>query len=640
MNTSANANIQAVVDPSPIPEALAQPVREFLARHAPFDRMAAADLAFVVPRLKLAYFAAGREILAPGDAVDALHLVQRGRVGSRPGDPSAPPDATLGPGEMFPIGALSAGAPTTRLYTALQDTFCFQLPREDFLALRTRSDAFERYCASAITETLRQSLAQLSSRYGERAAGEQTLSRPLSDLVRRAPVACAASRPLVEALRAMNDAKVRTIVATDGEGAPIGLFTLVDLLRRVTLPTRPLTVPLAEVMTAPVVTLPGSATANEALALMAERGIRQIVVADGSRLLGVVNERDLFALQRVSMRQVVEGVREAASVDALVVVASDVRRLAENLLAQGVGAEPLTRTVSSINDAMTRRVLEITLETHDVTDLDWCWLALGSEGRGEQTLATDQDNAIVFQPVDAAAADGERERLTAFALAVNQALARLGFPLCKGGVMASNPAMCLTVEEWQAKFMGWLTAPTPKALLDANIAFDFRPLYGDTTLTDELRSWLAGYTTGSTLFLRLMVQNALETTPPIGMIRAFATDDDPAHKGTLDLKVRGTRIFVDAARVFALGKAIDETGTAARLRLAGRAIGVEARHVEAAVGAFEFLQLLRLRQQETATGDPNRIDPDALNEVEQRMLKEAFRQARKLQERLAQTFQV
>ncbi len=640
MNTSANANIQAVVDPSPIPEALAQPVREFLARHAPFDRMAAADLAFVVPRLQLAYFAAGREILAPGDAVAALHLVQRGRVGSRPGDPSAPPDATLGPGEMFPIGALSAGAPTTRLYTALQDTFCFQLPREDFLALRARSDAFERYCSSAITETLRQSLAQLSSRYGERAAGEQTLSRPLSDLVRRAPVACAASRPLVEALRAMNDAKVRTIVATDGEGAPIGLFTLVDLLRRVTLPTRPLTVPLAEVMTAPVVTLPGSATANEALALMAERGIRQIVVADGSRLLGVVNERDLFALQRVSMRQVVEGVREAASVDALVVVASDVRRLAENLLAQGVGAEPLTRTVSSINDAMTRRVLEITLETHDVTDLDWCWLALGSEGRGEQTLATDQDNAIVFQPVDAAAADGERERLTAFAFAVNQALARLGFPLCKGGVMASNPAMCLTVEEWQAKFMGWLTAPTPKALLDANIAFDFRPLYGDTTLTDELRSWLAGYTTGSTLFLRLMVQNALETTPPIGMIRAFATDDDPAHKGTLDLKVRGTRIFVDAARVFALGKAIDETGTAARLRLAGRAIGVEARHVEAAVGAFEFLQLLRLRQQETATGDPNRIDPDALNEVEQRMLKEAFRQARKLQERLAQTFQV
>ena len=598
------------------PDALAQPIREFLARHAPFDRMGADDLAFVVPRLELAYYAAGRDILVPDDGpVGELNLIQRGRVGSRPVDPAAPPDATLGPGEMFPVGALSAGAPASRLYTALQDTFVFKLARDDFVALRARSSAFDRYCSDAITETLRQSLAQLSSRYGERAAEEQTLARPLAELVRRAPVACAAARPLAEALAAMSEAKVRTIVATDADGAPIGLFTLVDLLRRVTLARRPLEVPLAEVMTSPVVTLPGAATANEALALMAERGIRQIVVADGTRLVGVVNERDFFALQRVSMRQVIEGVREAATLDALSVAASDVRRLARNLLAQGVGAEPLTRTIASINDAMARRVLEITLEAHDVADLDWCWLALGSEGRGEQTLATDQDNALVFQPSDATAVEDERRRLMAFALAVNEALAKLGFPLCTGGVMAANPAMCLTVDEWKARFLGWLTEPTPQALLEANIVFDFRPLYGDTTLTDELVAWLHGYTTGSTLFLRLMVHNALETTPPLGVLRAFATDDDPAHRGTLDLKVRGARIFVDAARVFALGHAIRETGTAARLRRAGAALGVEPRHVEATVDAFHFVQLLRLRKQEGGTGHANRIDPDALNEV-------------------------
>jgi CBS domain-containing protein len=391
-------------------------------------------------------------------------------------------------------------------------------------------------------------------------------------------------------------------------------------------------------MTSPVATLPGTASANEALAVMAERGIRQIVVADGPRLLGVVNERDFFALQRVSMRQVIEGVREASTLDALALAGSDVRRLARNLLAQGVGAEPLTRTIASINDAMTRRMLEITLESHDVADLDWCWLALGSEGRGEQTLATDQDNALVFRPSDPGAVEDERKRLLAFALAVNEALAKLGFPLCAGGVMASNPKMCLAVDEWKARFLGWLTQPTPQALLEANIVFDFRPLYGDTTLTDELASWLHGYTTESTLFLRLMVQNALETTPPLGVLRAFATDDDAAHRGTLDLKVRGARIFVDAARVFALGRAVRETGTAARLRLAGAALGVEPRHVEATVDAFHFVQLLRLRQQESGAGHANRIDPDTLNEVEQRMLKEAFRQARKLQERLAQTF--
>jgi CBS domain-containing protein len=622
-----------------MPDALAQAVRDFLVRHAPFDRMTADDLAFVVPRLELAYFAEGREIAGPGKApASELYLIQRGRVGSRSGDASATPDATLGPGEMFPVGALSAGTAASRVYVALHDTFAYVLGRDDFLALRARSEVFERYCASAVAETLRQSLAQLASRYGERAAEEQALAHRLADLVRRGPVTCPAAGPLADALVAMNEQRVRTIIATDGDGRPIGVFTLVDLLRRVALPRRSLDIALREVMSSPIVVLPGSATANEALALMADRGIRQIVVADGDRPLGVVNERDLFALQRVSMRQVVEGIRDAPSLDALAATAGDVRRLARNLLAQGVAAEPLTRTISSINDAMTRRVLEMTLAAHDVSDLDWCWLALGSEGRGEQTLATDQDNALLFVAPATGTVEQARARLTAFGGAVNDALARLGFPRCRGGVMAGNPAMCLTLDEWKARFLGWLSEPTPQALLESNIVFDFRALYGDTTLTDELARWLHGYSTGSTLFLRLMVANALQTTPPLGLLRAFAVDDDAAHPGTLDLKVRGTRVFVDAARVFALGKGIAESGTAERLRRAGVAIGVEARHVEAAIDAFHFLQLQRLRLQDVEGGEPNRLDPDKLNEVEQRMLKEAFRQARKLQERLAQTF--
>jgi CBS domain-containing protein len=139
-----------------------------------------------------------------------------------------------------------------------------------------------------------------------------------------------------------------------------------------------------------------------------------------------------------------------------------------------------------------------------------------------------------------------------------------------------------------------------------------------------------------------MAQNALESGPPVGLIRAFATDDDAAHPGTLDLKVRGTRLFVDAARVFSLGYGIAETSTALRLRAAGRAMRIDTRHVDATVEAFHFLQLLRLRLQDDAASHAaaNRLDPESLNDVDQRMLKEAFRQARKLQERLAQNYQL
>ncbi|MCU0952765.1 MAG: hypothetical protein MUC68_17410 [Burkholderiaceae bacterium] len=194
-----------------------------------------------------------------------------------------------------------------------------------------------------------------------------------------------------------------------------------------------------------------------------------------------------------------------------------------------------------------------------------------------------------------------------------------------------------------SRFTHWIAEPTPQALLNANIFFDFRALYGDSTLADALSRWLLARTGESKLFLRLMVANALQTDAPMGLIRAFDVDDGADGDGMLDLKTRGTRIFVDAARVFALGHGIHEAGTLERIRRAGEMIRADAKHVSATVEAFNFLQVLRLRTQDrsadrSARVTPNRIDPYRLNEVDQRMLKEAFRQARKLQQRLKETY--
>ena len=481
----------------------------------------------------------------------------------------------------------------------------------------------------------------MQGQYSQLAAEQQTLNRPLAELIRRPPISIAATAPLVDALTAMREATVRTVVVINDTGSPVGIFTLVDLLDRVVLAGKALSTPVSDVMTSPAVTLPASASAHEALQLMADGGIRQVVVVDGAHVAGLVSERDLFALQRVSMRQVSQTLRDARDRGGLERAAADIRHLTRNLLAQGAAAEPLTRTIAALNDALSRRIIELALSRHDLGDCDWCWLALGSEGRGEQTFATDQDNALVFSAAgeDVAVA---RSRLVAFAQDVNATLDAVGFPLCAGNVMAGNPELCLTVDEWKARFLNWIREPTPDALLQANIVFDFRPLFGDTTLGDTLREWLHGYTRDGRIFLRLMAQNALEIDAPLGLIRVFATDDDVAHRGTIDLKTRGTRLFVDAARVFALAEGTTVTGTAARLRAAGKWLNVEDRHVSATIDAFHFLQLLRLRQQDFSTvgAAANRIDPYALNEVDQRMLKEALRQARKLQQRLKETYQL
>ena len=281
---------------------------------------------------------------------------------------------------------------------------------------------------------------------------------------------------------------------------------------------------------------------------------------------------------------------------------------------------------------------------HDLYGIEYAWLAFGSEGRHEQTLSTDQDNGIIYVLPEWADKEPLKLRLLEFARDVNNDLAACGFPLCEGNIMASNPELCLTVDEWREKFSSWIREPHPEALLNATIFFDFRVLYGDEKVAHQLRHWLLALTGGNPAFLKAMATNALDVAPPLGKIRDFVTDDDPKHPGTIDLKKFGARLFVDAARVLALRTGVDATSTAQRLRQGGSRIGMPAEELSAMADGFHFIQLLRLRHQhlDTDHGAPgdNRVKPDDLNELDRRILKEAFRQARKIQLRLKLDYQI
>ena len=626
------------------PALVYESVRDFLRRHPPFSTMTEEALRFLVPRLKLAYFPKDAIIVdRQAGPVPSFHIIETGTVASRTAGLDTLPDRVLTAGECFPVGALSAGGQPTRSYRAVDDVFAYLLGIDDFSRLRELSPEFADFCTQAVTVLAQQSLAELQRHYSQVAADQHSLTRPLAQFVAREPVTCDAATTLRAALERMREHSVRSIIVVDEAMAPIGVFTLNDLRDRVVLKDVSLALPISQVMTREPLTLPADSTALEAMQQMASGGFHQMIVTDHGRVVGTVAEHDLFALQRVSLRQIHHAIRSARTIPSLSQVAGDIRNLANNLLAQGVSAEALTRTVSALNDALTREVLTRIVTDYDLTNITWCWMALGSEGRGEQTLATDQDNALIYQVTPGLSAGEElrqRRELLACAREVNEALDTLGFPLCKGGIMASNPDWCLSEEIWRQRFTQWLTEPTPEALLRANIFFDFRPLAGDRGLTDRLSEWLLARTQDNRLFLRLMVANALQTEPPLGLIRAFAVDDEAPHAGTIDLKARGTRIFVDAARVLALANGIAQTGTAERLRIAGEKLRVERRHVDATVDAFHYLQVLRLRSQGRGEqpGAPNRIDPYALNDIDQRMLKEALRQARKLQQRLKETY--
>jgi len=604
----------------------------FLREHAPFDGMETPSLDFLARRLELAYFPEGSVLLEPGMGVPPhFYIVQRGAIRVEGADGGEP--ASLLAGECFPIGAASGERPSVNRYTAAQDSFCYRLARADFLALLGQSPVFNRFCNAYLASLLGQTHLRMQQALQQKTLEQQNLAAPLLTLIRRAPLACPASMALADAFAAMAAQQAGSIVVVDAD-RPVGILTQSDLLPRVVLPATPLSTPIGEVMTAAPHTLPESATVYDATLAMATHGIRHVLLTDpAGRLSGVISERDLFAMQRVSLRQLRQQVERAADIAALAAAADDLRKLALNMLAQGWGSEQLTRFVSAMNDGIVRRAIALTLDRHELSGIRWCWLAFGSEGREEQTFSTDQDNGIVFEcdgdPNDAHA------RLVAFAGDTVAALDRCGFPLCQGNIMASNPELTLTLDAWRQRFSRWIAAPEPKALLAATIFFDLRALAGDETLAQSLSSHLFASAQGNTMFQHMLAANALSTQPPLGLLREFVTETVNGEGGYLDLKKSGARLFVDAARVLALAQGVASSHTLTRLEQAGRKSGIAQEELEAMLDAFRFIQLLRMQGgQSTGHGQANLVRVDALNPLERRMLKVSLQQARKLQAHL------
>ena len=470
------------------------------------------------------------------------------------------------------------------------------------------------------------------------------MARRLDQIVRRPPVTCSLATPIREVLDTLRREDIGSMLVTSPDGKLAGIFTLRDLLTRVALTGRSTADPIGAVMTAEPITLPPHVFALEAALAMARHGVHHIVVADAGRIVGLVSEKDLFAVQQAGITQISIALRDATGLPSLVDLSRSIRELAGNLLQQGVGGENLTRIVSSLNDVLSQRIIEIEFAAAGLEDANVCWISLGSEGRHEQTLATDQDNGIIFADPPDRTADAVRDSLLPTARQINEDLHACGFPLCRGDIMASNPRWCLSLSEWREAFGRWIFHGNPDAVLNATIFFDFRALYGEASLAEELRGWLTVAAGDNRRFLRQLAENALRNRPPLGIVRDFAVSRDQAHPHTIDLKVNGATLFIDAARVLALAAGVGETNTVRRLGEWAARVGVSAAEVEAWTDAFHLLQLLRLRHQQAQMArnelPDNHLDPDLLNNLDRRILKEALHMAKSLQTRLALDYQL
>ena len=625
----------------------------FFATHAPFNRMDQPHLLWMLERMQLGYYAKGEVIITPEQGtVQRFLVIKQGMVqGEQNVADASDADSwlELSTGECFPLGALLAHRPVASIYRAVMDTFCCELPLAAFHELLGLSAPFRDFCTRRIANLLEHSKQIIQAQYTQSASEQQSLNSPLSSIIRRTPVTCSPQTTVRQVLERMHELRVGSMVAIDEDGRPLGILTLPDVLERIALPQIDLDQPVIGIMTAQPTSLPPQALAYEAALSMAKQGFRHILVVENEKLVGLVSEKDLFSLQRVGLGQIGQAIRYAINTEELQQAAADIRHMAHNMMAQGIAPEQLTQFISTFNDLLTVRVVELEYAASEINASPLanrlCWMALGSEGRLEQTLSTDQDNALIFTVPEGMTADGVRELLLPVARRINETLALCGFPLCKGEIMASNPKWCLSLEEWRSLFLNWITNGTPVALLHASIFFDFRSLHGALNLGEELRDWLSRAACDYPRFLHQMAENAMFNRPPLGMMRDFVLGKE--HK--LNLKVNGITPFVDAARIFSLAAGVNHTGTTGRLRQSATHLNVPVTEVDGWINAFLFIQMLRLRHHYEASANQaevdtemldNLIDPDLLNELDRRILKEAFRQARKVQAKLAQIYQI
>lgn len=621
---------------------------QFLQRFPPFNQMENTHLAFLVEQCQLRFYGPGDSIIRPEDGpVEHFYIVKQGRViGERTHQGASVVETTfeITAGECFPLAALLGERATRTEHLAAEDTFCLQLNKAAFIKVFALSEEFRDFALRGVSSLLDKVNRQVQQKAVETLGTQYSLNTRLGELAMRHPVTCSPQTALREAVRLMHEQQVGSIVIVNEHKAPLGIFTLRDLRQVVANGIEEFDQAIDAHMTAGPFYLSPDHSAFDAAIAMTERHIAHVCLVKEQRLCGVVSERDLFSLQRVDLVHLARTIRHAPRLDTLINLRGEISQLVERMLAHGASSTQITHIITLLNDHTVCRVIELVLAERGDPGVPFTWLCFGSEGRREQTLHTDQDNGILFEAKDAAEAAEIRQRLLPIAQQINHHLAACGFTLCKGNIMAGNPELCLSRAEWARRFSAFIREATPQNLLASSIYFDLRAVWGDEQGCQHLRRTILTQVADNRLFQRMMADNALRHRPPVGRFREFVLERKGGDKATLDLKVQGLGPFVDGARLLALAHGVEAINTLERLRQLTTLGVIEPLDGAAYEEAYHFIQQTRMQQHQLQTRQnrpySNRVDPDQLNQLDRRILREALRQAQRLQSSLALRYQL
>ena len=461
----------------------------------------------------------------------------------------------------------------------------------------------------------------------------------------KAPVFCTLQCTIQYAATKMAEFKTGSIIICDEDQKPIGIITDKDLRIKVVAGDIRKKENVSMIMSSPVVCVRPSLSIAELQIIMLKNRINHLAVTeDGtihSKLIGVISEHDLVVQQADNPAILIKEIRKSASTLQLKSLRDKTENLVKKYMDQNVSVPYITQIVSEINDEIiiqSIRIAEVKLGKEKFDGLNYCWLALGSEGREEQLLRTDQDNALIYK------ADPNnpdiKELFLSLAKEVTSMLHNIGFEYCPADMIASNPSWCQSTDEWKITFTKWIENPGEKEIMMCTIFFDYRPVFGDQSLAEHLGEHIFSLLDQQEVFLHLLAKNALENPPPLSFFRNFIVEKNGEHKDSFDVKLRAMMPLVDAARLLILSKKVaGVNNTSKRYQALSEVEPNNAELYNMAADAYEILIRFRTVQGLKNANSGRYIQPEAMDKMDRLQLRNAFQPIDELQKLIKVRFQ-
>jgi CBS domain-containing protein len=445
--------------------------------------------------------------------------------------------------------------------------------------------------------------------------------------------------------KTMSTSKIGSVIIHENH-LPIGIVTDKDLRSKIATGLFSIEVPVCKIMTSPVITVSENISIAETQLMLLKHHVGHLCVTqDGtpnSKIMGIISEHDVIVAQANNPGILLKQTKRAVTSNELKEIRSRLNDLIENSLEKNIPIQHVSNIVAEINRAIVQRAIFLAIENMgEQPPVDFAWFNMGSQGRKEQLLKTDQDNAIIFADVSDEIYDWVKNYFVQMSFYVNEILEKVGYELCPAQMMASNPMWCKSLSEWKLQFTNWIQKPGEKGILMCTIFFDYDFIYGNESFEKEITDVIFSNTESNQLFYAYLGTDALKNPPPLGFFRQFLLESDGEHKDDFDIKGRALLPLIDAARLLVLSSGVKGiVNTYLRFKKMAELEPQNSEIFEACADAFLLLSKFRTLQGLRNNSNGKYLKLSDLSKSDKVKLKNSFAPIQEIQDVIKNRFQL